>query len=93
MAAMTAQPHRLDERRHVEKPLLDQPAGLGWEILDLDDTQRPADSFRESEPPRESRRLHSLSLREDRADEFTDKILPGSAGAGSALGVGAPGRT
>ncbi len=26
-----------------------------------------------------------MSLREDRADEFTDKILPGSAGSGSAL--------
>jgi type I restriction enzyme R subunit len=31
-------PHhiRLDERNHVEKPLLDQLAGLGWEVLDLD---------------------------------------------------------
>ena len=27
---------KLDERNHVEKPLLDQLAGLGWEILDLD---------------------------------------------------------
>lgn len=31
------QPHiKLDERNHVEKPLLDQLAGLGWEIFDLD---------------------------------------------------------
>ena len=48
MAVMTAQPHRLDERHHVEKPLPDQLAGLGWEILDLDSRQRPADTFRES---------------------------------------------
>lgn len=39
---------RLDERNHVEKPLLDQLAGLGWEVLDLDIKQRPADTFRES---------------------------------------------
>ncbi|NCC23553.1 MAG: restriction endonuclease subunit R, partial [Alphaproteobacteria bacterium] len=39
---------KLDERNHVEKPFLDQLAGLGWEVLDLDSTQHPADSFRES---------------------------------------------
>ena len=39
---------KLDERNHVEKPLLDQLQGLGWEILDLDNKQHPADSFRES---------------------------------------------
>ena len=30
---------RIDERNHVEKPLLDQLAGLGWEIIDLDSKQ------------------------------------------------------
>ena len=43
------------------------------------------------EPPRESRRLHLLSLWEEKADDFTDKILPGSPGAGSAPGAGSPG--
>ena len=43
------------------------------------------------EPPRVSRRLHSLSLWEEKADDFTDKILPGSPGAGSAAGAGSPG--
>ena len=38
---------KLDERNHVEKPLLDQLAGLGWEIIDLTDKQTPADSHRE----------------------------------------------
>ena len=36
-----AEQFRLDERQHVEKPLLDQLAGLGWEILDLDAKQHP----------------------------------------------------
>ena len=40
---------RLDERNHVEKPLLDQLAGLGWEIIDLTGMkQTPADTHRES---------------------------------------------
>ena len=40
---------KLDERNHVEKPLLDQLAGLGWEVIDLTDIkQTPADTHRES---------------------------------------------
>jgi len=39
---------KLDERNHVEKPLLDQLQGLGWEVLDLDNKQHPVESFRES---------------------------------------------
>ena len=39
---------RLDERNHVEKPLLDQLASLGWEVLDLDIKQHPSDTFREN---------------------------------------------
>ena len=42
-------PHiKLDERNHVEKPLLDQLAGLGWEVFDLDAKQSPKDTGRES---------------------------------------------
>jgi len=44
----TPQHIKIDERNHVEKPLLDQLAGLGWEIIDLDNTQHPADSYRQS---------------------------------------------
>jgi type I restriction enzyme R subunit len=45
----TMLPHiKLDERNHVEKPLLDQLAGLGWEVLDLDNKQPPAASLRGS---------------------------------------------
>ena len=40
-------PHiKLDERNHVEKPLLDQLDGLGLEIIALERKQNPGDSFR-----------------------------------------------
>jgi type I restriction enzyme, R subunit len=42
----TPQHIKLDERNHVEKPLLVQLDGLGWEIIDLDSTQHPSDSYR-----------------------------------------------
>ena len=35
---------KLDERNHVEKPLLDQLAGLGWQIIDLDSKQTPVNN-------------------------------------------------
>jgi type I restriction enzyme R subunit len=44
----TAQQIKIDERSHVEKPLLDQLSALGWEILDLDNKQKPSDTFREN---------------------------------------------
>jgi len=41
--------HKLDERNHVEKPFLDQLAGLDWEIIDLTDKkQKPGDTGRQS---------------------------------------------
>jgi type I restriction enzyme R subunit len=39
---------KLDERNHVEKPLLDQLKGLEWEIKDLDKDQHPSDTYRQS---------------------------------------------
>jgi type I restriction enzyme R subunit len=39
---------RLDERNHVEKPLLDQLHGLGWRILDCDSKRPPSDTGRQS---------------------------------------------
>ena len=40
---------KLDERNHVEKPLLDQLAGLGWDVIDLTDMkQTPGATHRES---------------------------------------------
>ena len=45
------------------------------------------------EPPRESRRLQSLSPREAGANETIYEILPGGAGAGGEAGPGPSGRT
>jgi type I restriction enzyme R subunit len=39
---------KLDEREHVEKPLLDQLSGLEWDVIDLKATQSPGDSQRTS---------------------------------------------
>lgn len=39
---------KLDERNHVEKPLLDQLDGLDWEVIDLEMKQEPKGSFREN---------------------------------------------
>ena len=39
---------RLDEHNHVEKPLLDQLAGLVWEIIDLDNKQHPGATYRDT---------------------------------------------
>ena len=39
---------KFDERHHVEKPLLDQLHGLGWQVRDLDKHQKPQDSDREN---------------------------------------------
>ncbi len=39
----------MDERNHVEKPLLEKLHGLGWEIIDLTGAkQKPGDTYRES---------------------------------------------
>ena len=47
--AQSSEALRLDERNHVEKPLLDQLASLGWEVIDLTDMkQMPATAHRES---------------------------------------------
>ncbi|MBU8921516.1 MAG: HsdR family type I site-specific deoxyribonuclease [Bacteroidales bacterium] len=39
---------KLDERNHVENPFLDQLQSLGWQIVDLDRSQHPGDSYREN---------------------------------------------
>ena len=45
----TAKQIRLAERNHVEKPLLDQLADLGWEVIDLaGKNQKPVDTDREN---------------------------------------------
>lgn len=41
--------YKLVERNHVEKPLLYQLSGLGWEIIDLsEEKQAPGHTFRDN---------------------------------------------
>jgi len=49
MQADKTPPHiKIDERNHVEKPLLDQLSQLGWEVIDLEAKQEPKQSLRDS---------------------------------------------
>lgn len=71
----------LDERNYVEKPLLDQLAGLGWEIIDLDRKQHPADSYRQSFTQvvmlpvlREQLRIVNPWLAQDQVEEVVKRL-------------------
>ena len=74
---------KLDERNHVEKPLLDQRAGLGWEVIGLTDMkQTRADTHRESfaevvMPPVLRERLKVINWLEDDQVEEVVKQLTG----------------
>ena len=47
--AQSPKPFRLDERNHIERTLLNQLAGLGWEVIDLTEIeQTQTDTYRES---------------------------------------------
>lgn len=72
---------KLDERNHVEKPLLDQLAGLGWTILDLEKDQKPGDTGRASFTevvlePRLRTQLKVINpwLAEDQIDEVVKRL-------------------
>lgn len=73
---------RLDERNHVEKPLLDQLAGLGWEVIDLEMKQEPKQTFRTSfdevvlEPVlRERVKLINPWLEDDQVEEVVKRLI------------------
>ncbi len=80
---------RLDERNHVEKPLLDQLAGLNWEIRDLDTKQHPSDTFRETFTEtvmlpvlRERLKVINPWLEDDQVEEVVKQLtanFPGTA--------------
>jgi len=85
----TPQHIRFDERNHVEKPLLDQLAGLHWEILDLDAKQHPSDSHRQSFTEvvllpilRERIKVINPWLEEDQVEEVVKHLTASFPGAG-----------
>lgn len=80
---------KLDERNHVEKPLLDQLAGLGWEIIDLDNKQYPADSHRDSFTEvvmfpvlREQLKVINPWLEDDQVEEAVKQLTASFPGTG-----------
>ena len=80
---------KLDERNHVEKPLLDQLHGLGWEIKDLDNKQHPSDTGRESFTEvvllpvlRQQLKVINDWLEDDQADEVVKQLTDGIPGVG-----------
>lgn len=85
----TAQQLRLDERNHVEKPFLNQLAGLGWEIVDLDNKQHPADSYRRSftdvlmtDVLRAQLKVINDWLEDDQVEEVVKQLTAGFPGTG-----------
>ncbi|MDE0282894.1 MAG: HsdR family type I site-specific deoxyribonuclease [Gammaproteobacteria bacterium] len=81
---------RLDERNHVEKPMLDQLAGLGWEIIDLTDIKQiPANTHRESFTEvvmlpvlREQLKVINPWLEEDQIEEVVKQFTASFPGTG-----------
>ncbi|MFH1974045.1 MAG: HsdR family type I site-specific deoxyribonuclease [Pseudomonadota bacterium] len=85
----TPQYIKLDERNHVEKPLLDQLDGLDWEIIDLDNKQHPGDTFRENftevvmpEVLREQLKVINAWLEDDQVEEVVKQLTAGFPGTG-----------
>ena len=81
---------KLDERNHVELPLLEQLAGLGWNIIDLTDKkQLPADTGREnftevilSQVLRKQLKVINPWLEDDQVEEVIKQLTanwPGSS--------------
>jgi type I restriction enzyme R subunit len=85
----TPQHIKLDERNHVEKPLLDQLAGLGWEIRDLDSKQQPSDSYRQNFTEvvmlpvlREQLKIINPWLADDQVEEVVKQLTASFPGSG-----------
>ena len=80
---------KIDERNHVEKPLLDQLARLGWDIIDLDSKQHPQDSYRKSftevvmvQVLREQLKVISPWLEDDQIEEVVKRLTASFPGTG-----------
>ena len=90
MKGKPAQQIRLDERNHVEKPLLEQLDGLGWNIIDLTGkNQRPGDTCRESFAEvvmlpvlRERLKVINPWLEDDQVEEVVKQLTASFPGTG-----------
>ena len=90
MNSNTANQIKLDERNHVEKPLLGQLHGLGWEIIDLtDEKQIPVHTFRDSftevvmtKVLHDQVKVINPWLEDDQVDEIAKQLTAGFPGTG-----------
>ena len=80
---------KLDERNHVEKPLLYQLAGLDWEIIDLDNKQHPRETFRENFTEvvmlpvlREQLKIINPWLEDDQVEDVVKQLTASFPGTG-----------
>ena len=80
---------KLDERNHVEKPLLDQLSGLRWEIIDLDNKQYPGATYRETFTVvvmlpvlREQLKVINPWLEDDQVEEVIKQLTANFSGTG-----------
>jgi type I restriction enzyme R subunit len=80
---------KLDERNHVEKPFLDQLAGLNWEVIDCDKQQQPVDTFRESFTEvvmlpvlRQQLKIINPWLEDDQVEEVVKQLTASFPGTG-----------
>src|SRR6516162_2050147 len=80
---------KLDERLHVEKPFLDQLAGLGWQVIDCDSKQHPGQTFRESFTEvvmlpvlREQLKVINPWLEDDQIEEVIKQLTASFPGTG-----------
>jgi len=85
----TPQHIKLDERNHVEEPLLGQLNSLDWEIIDLDNKQNPGDTYRENFTEavmlpvlREQLKLINDWLEDDQVEEVVKQITASFPGTG-----------
>ena len=89
-AGGTPEHMNLDERKHVEEPLLAQLTDLGWEVIDLADMkQTPADTHREGftdvvMTPVLRERLEVINswLEDDQVEEVVKQLTASFAGTG-----------
>ena len=80
---------KFDERNHVEKPLLDQLAGLVWEVIDLDSKQHPSDSHRQNFTEvvmlpvlRQQLKVINDWLEDDQVEEVVKQLTASFSGSG-----------
>lgn len=84
------QHYKIDERSHVERPILDQLSEMGWEVIDLtDERQSPAHTHRENfaqvvMPPVLKAQLKQINpwLEDDQAEDVIKRLTESFTGSG-----------